>query len=246
MWSGAANTGRLSVKGWRVSAVDGAFHGLRHMIASGRLVAGQKFPPEADLCDELGVSRGSLREAVRMLSALGVIESRHGSGTYVSQLRPEEIIGSLALTVDLLPLSGLLDMYELRRVLESHAAAQAAARITAEAEAELLSLIEEMEATSNPDLASSLDARFHAAIAGAGGNPTLMALLGVFRSRSRAYQVFELPNGPDLKRISDLGHRAIAEAIVGRDPVAASVAAAAHVAQTEAWLRLYQPPATER
>lgn len=229
-----------------MSAVDDAFHGLRHMIASGRLVASQKFPPEAELCDELGVSRGSLREAVRMLSALGVIESRHGSGTYVSQLRPEEIVGSLALTVDLLPLSGLLDMYELRRVLEAHAAAQAAARITEEAKTEILGLIEAMEATADPELASSLDAQFHSAIAAIGGNPTLMALLGVFRSRSRAYQVFELPDGPELKRISDQGHRAIADAIVQRDPVAASVAAAAHVAQTEVWLRLYQPPVSDR
>lgn len=224
-----------------MSAVDDAFHGLRHMISSGRLEAGQKFPPEPELCEELGVSRGSLREAVRMLSALGVIESRHGSGTYVSQLRPEEIVGSLALTVDLLPLSGLLDMYELRRVLESHAAAQAAAKVDDVSADELLQLIEAMESTDDPTEASELDGRFHAAIAQLGGNPTLMAFLGVFRSRSRAYQVFELPDGPALKRISDLGHRAIADAIVGRDPIAASTAAAAHVAQTEAWLRLYQP-----
>lgn len=229
-----------------MSAVDDAFHGLRQMISSGRLVAEQKFPPESELCDELGVSRGSLREAVRMLSALGVIESRHGSGTYVSQLRAEEIIGSLALTVDLLPLSGLLDMYELRRVLEAHAAAQAAARVSTETEAELLGLIEQMEATDDTELASACDARFHEAIAEAGGNPTLMALLGVFRSRSRAYQVFELPNGAELKRISDLGHRAIADAIFARDPAAASAAAAAHVAQTDAWLRLYQPPLSEK
>ncbi len=228
-----------------MSAVDVAFHGLRHMIASGRLAAGQKFSPEAELCDELGVSRGSLREAVRMLSALGVIESRHGSGTYVSQLRPEEIVGSLALTVDLLPLSGLLDMYELRRVLESHAAAQAAARITVSAEVKLIRLIDDMEATDDPGLASSLDAEFHAAIDSIGGNPTLMALLGVFRSRSRAYQIFDLPDGLELKQISDRGHRAIADAIVSHDPVAASVAAASHVAQTEAWLRHYQPPVKE-
>ncbi|MFC7511512.1 FadR/GntR family transcriptional regulator [Streptomyces thermocarboxydus] len=79
-----------------MSAVDKAFHGLRHMIATGRLGAGERIPPEADLCEELGVSRGSLREAVRMLAALGVIEPRHGSGTYVSQLRPEDLIGSLS------------------------------------------------------------------------------------------------------------------------------------------------------
>ena len=229
-----------------MTAVDTAFHGLRHMIASGRLRAGEKFPPEVDLCNELGVSRGSLREAVRMLGALGVIDSRHGSGTYVSALRPEDIVGGLALTVDLLPLSGLLEMYELRRILEAHAAAQAAARLTPEIEEEIGRLVDEMEATKDPALASALDARFHAVIAGAGGNPTLEAFLVVFRSRSRAYQVFDLPQGPELKHLSDLGHRAIANAICSRDPVTASVAAAAHVAQTEAWLREYRPPATGR
>jgi len=129
-----------------MSAVDDAFHGLRHMISSGRLGAGQRFPPEADLCRELGVSRGPLREAVRMLSALGAVESRHGSGVYVSALRPEDIFGSLALTVGLLPLSGLLDVYELRRVLESHAAAQAAARASTELLDELDGVLDALEA----------------------------------------------------------------------------------------------------
>jgi GntR family transcriptional repressor for pyruvate dehydrogenase complex len=228
-----------------VSAVDTAFHGLRHMISSGRLGPGDRFPPENDLCDEFGVSRGSLREAVRMLSALGAVESRHGSGVYVSQLRPEDLVGSLALTVDLLPLSGLVDMYELRRVLEAHAAAQAAARADDATRRQLVDLLDRAEATEDTTLASALDAEFHALIATAAGNPTLSALLGVFRSRSRDYQVFDLPDGPELKRISDLGHRAIAAAVVGHDPVAASGAASAHVAQTESWLREYQPPVTE-
>ena len=113
-----------------MSAVERAFHGLRHMIGTGRLGPGERIPPEGELCEELGVSRGSLREAVRMLAALGVIEPRHGSGTYVSQLRPEDVIGSLSLTLELLPLSGLLEVYEIRRVLEAHVAAQAAARCT--------------------------------------------------------------------------------------------------------------------
>src|SRR5690606_40787258 len=54
-------------------------------------------PPEADLCEELGVSCGSLCEAVRKLAALGVVEPRHGSGTYVSPPIPEDLIGSLSL-----------------------------------------------------------------------------------------------------------------------------------------------------
>ncbi|MFF3247174.1 FadR/GntR family transcriptional regulator [Streptomyces sp. NPDC002870] len=230
-----------------MSAVDKAFHGLRHMIATGRLGAGERIPPENELCEELGVSRGPLREAVRMLVALRIVEPRHGSGTYVSQLRPEDIIGSLSLTVDLLPLSGLLEVYELRRVLESHVAAQAAARVTPETLKAIFGHIEAMEALEAKEDASKIseiDHRFHSAIARIGGNPTLESLLGVFRARSRAYQVFTLPESAEIKRASDAEHRAIAIAIANRDPVAAASAAATHVAHTERWLHAFLPPAT--
>ncbi|MDQ0945681.1 FadR/GntR family transcriptional regulator [Streptomyces sp. V1I1] len=228
-----------------MSAVDKAFHGLRHMIATGRLGAGERIPPENELCEELGVSRGPLREAVRMLVALRIVEPRHGSGTYVSQLRPEDIIGSLSLTVDLLPLSGLLEVYELRRVLESHVAAQAAARVTPEALKTIfghIEAMEAMEAMEDPSKISEIDHRFHTAIARIGGNPTLESLLGVFRARSRAYQVFTLPESAEIKRASDEEHRAIATAIANRDPVAAASAAATHVAHTERWLHAFLPP----
>ena len=228
-----------------MSAVEKAFHGLRHMIATGRLGAGERIPPEGDLCAELGVSRGSLREAVRMLAALGVLEPRHGSGTYVSPLRPEDVIGSLSLTFELLPLSGLLEMYEIRRVLEAHAAAAAAARRTPETVETLFSLIEAMAATDDPAEASELDHRFHAEIARSGGNPALASLLAVFRSRSRKYQIFTFPEGPELRRKSDEDHRVLATAIADRDPGAAAGAAEAHVAQTERWLRALMPPVEE-
>lgn len=224
-----------------MSAVEDAFHGLRRMISTGRLVAGQKFPAESDLCTELGVSRGSLREAVRMLAALGVVESRHGSGVYVSALRAEELIGSLRLTVDLLPLSGLLEMYEVRRVLEAHAAAQAAARGDAGLHADLDRLCTAMEATVDVDEAATLDAEFHTLIARAGGSPTLVALLDVLRTRSRSYQMFGMPDGPTIMATSNAAHRTIAAAVTARDPAAAATAAGGHVAQTEAWLRHYRP-----
>ncbi|HEY0216418.1 MAG TPA: FadR/GntR family transcriptional regulator [Cellulomonas sp.] len=221
------------------TAIDGAFHRLRQMISSGRLGAGEKFPPEAELCAELGVSRGSLREAVRMLTALGVVQPRHGSGVYVSSLRPEELIGTLSLTVDLLPLSGLLEVYELRRVLESHVAGQAAARVTDDVAAELRALIEAMEATADQDDLVRLDATFHEVIARTGGNPTMVVLLGVFRSRSRDYQIYGTSDGARIKESSDQSHRRIAEAVIDGDPARAAAAAAEHVAQTESWLRKY-------
>ncbi|WP_419999074.1 FadR/GntR family transcriptional regulator [Streptomyces boninensis] len=228
-----------------MSAVDKAFHGLRHMIATGRLGPGERIPPESDLCEELGVSRGPLREAVRMLAALGVVEPRHGSGTYVCQLRPEDVIRSLLLTFELLPLPGLLEIYEIRRVLEAHVAAMAAARRSEEEVAGLFALIEAMEATADPTESSDLDHRFHAEIARIGGNPTLASLLSVFRARSRKYQVFTLPEGPEMRRKSDADHRLMATSIAERDPGAAAGAAEAHVAQTERWLRAFMPPVEE-
>ena len=124
-------------------------------------------------------------------------------------------------------------------------AAQAAARCTPENIDTLFSLIDAMEATSDPTEASELDHRFHAEIARVGGNPTLATLLAVFRARSRKYQVFTLPEGPELRRKSDDDHRVLATAIADHDPVAAAGAAQAHVAQTERWLRAFMPPVEE-
>lgn len=228
-----------------MSAVERAFQGLRSMMATGRLQAGQRFPVESQLCAELGVSRSSLREAVRMLAALGVVEVRQGSGTYVSALRAADIIRSLSLTVGLLPLEGLLEIYELRRVLEGHAASQAAARRTDAEIAEMDALLAELEACTDPKETSELDHRFHTMVADAGGNPTLAAVLEVFRSRSRHYQIFGSASGPEIKRASDDGHRAIAVAIAARDCGAAETAAAGHVAETERWLRRLQPAPAE-
>lgn len=229
-----------------MSAIDDAFHGLRQMIASGELLPGQQFPAETQLCDRLQVSRGSLREAVRMLGALGVIESRHGSGTYVSALGPENIIGALGLTVDLMPFEGLLDMYELRRVLESHATSQAASRMTDAAVTELDGILSALEATTDEELASELDARFHETICELAENSALTVLLRVFRSRSRSYQLFTLAQGAAIKHRSDVSHRQILDGLIKRDPATAAAAAAAHVIQTEQWLREHRPPASSR
>jgi len=228
-----------------VSAVETAFQGLRAMMATGRLHAGQRFPTESELCTELGVARSSLREALRMLAALGVVEMRQGSGTYVSQLRAADIVRSLSLTVGLLPLEGLLEIYELRRVLEGHAASQAAARRPGSLIDEMEAVLLELEGCTDPEQTAELDARFHTMFAEAGGNPTLAAVLEVFRSRSRNYQLFNSASGSEIKRISDNGHRAIALAIAARDCGAAETAAAAHVAETERWLRRLQPPPAE-
>ncbi|WP_040166217.1 FadR/GntR family transcriptional regulator [Microbacterium gorillae] len=226
-----------------MSAVDTAFHGLRALIADGTLSAGDRLPSESELCDRFGVSRSSLREAIRTLAALGVVETRHGSGTYVSSLLASDLLGSLSLTVGLLPLESVLELYELRRVLESHAAGLAAARRDEETVAELSALLDELERTHDDDEQSRLDHLFHMRIVELSGNPALSTLTGVLRTRSMAYRIFTTADAREIKRRSDAGHRAILTAIANRDPVAATSAAAEHVQQTEVWLRKHRPAA---
>jgi GntR family transcriptional repressor for pyruvate dehydrogenase complex len=225
-----------------MAATDKALAGLRRMIASGTLGPGEKFPPEPELCDRLGVSRSSLREAARSLAALGVIESRHGSGTYVSALDPAEIISRFSLSVELIPLEGVLQLLEVRRVLESHATASAAARQDPELAAMLGDILDRLEATTDAAEIQALDAEFHDAICRAGGNPTVTALTSVIRGRGGHYRIFEPGNDfQAIKQASDGGHRAILAAIALRDPAAATTAASAHIAQTEVWLRALRP-----
>ncbi|UNK71241.1 FCD domain-containing protein [Microbacterium sp. H1-D42] len=226
-----------------MTARDTALHGLRALIADGTLRPGDRLPSEGELCERLGVSRGSLREGIRMLAALGVVETRHGSGSYVSDLNAGDLIGSLSLTVGLLPLESILELFEVRRSLEAHAAALASARIGEDELAELDALLVELEATDDDEGQSRLDYRFHARIAEIAGNAALASLLEVFRARSRAYRIFRTDSAADIKVLSDAGHRAILRGMQSRDPVAASAAAAGHVAQTEHWLRRLQPEA---
>ncbi|GAB3942958.1 FadR/GntR family transcriptional regulator [Kribbella albertanoniae] len=225
-----------------MAATDTALTGLRQMIASGALGPGAKFPPEPELCDRLGVSRSSLREAVRSLAALGVIESRHGSGTYVSALDPAEIISRFSLSVELIPLEGVLELLEVRRVLEAHATASAAARQDPGLADKLAEILDRLEATTDAHEIQQLDAEFHGAICTAGANPTVTALTAVIRGRGGHYRIFEPGSDFDaIKQTSDRGHRAILSAITLRDPAAAATAASAHIAQTEVWLRALRP-----
>ncbi|WP_426005465.1 FadR/GntR family transcriptional regulator [Paenarthrobacter sp. NyZ202] len=224
-----------------MGAVETAMQGLRNKIASGELGPGQKCPPEAELCAQLGVSRSSLREAVRAMSALGIMESRHGSGTYISSLEPTVILQNFALLVDLLPLDGLLELFEIRRLMESHAAAAAAANATPAAVAALTELLESMEGTDNPSEYSEYDSRFHEEICRASGNSTLAGLVGIFRSRGGHFHIFDGDIGTAVREGSTDGHRAIVDAIAQRNPTLAATSMAAHIAQTEQWLKKLRP-----
>ncbi|MET7515699.1 FCD domain-containing protein [Streptomyces sp. NPDC005480] len=224
-----------------MAATETAAAGLRAMIASGELGPGSRLPPEPDLCARFGVSRGSLREAVRSLGALGMLESRHGAGTFVSALNPAHMLAGFSATVDVLPLDGLLELFDVRRAIESHAAALAAARADETVVAHLRDLQERMSRTQDQEQLQSLDHEFHATVCAAAGNETLAALAGLLRARGAHYSVYGTREAATVRLASDLGHEALTTALAAGDPTAAAAAASAHLSQTEAWLRRLRP-----
>ena len=136
-------TKKAAVKDQPAAGVATAAQLLRESILQGNFAPGQRIPPERDLALTYSVSRGSIREAIRGLVSLGILESKRGSGTYVRRLESSELFKSLEFVLDVDPKS-LSHFFELRRLLEPAAAAIAADRLTSEDRERLLEVREEL------------------------------------------------------------------------------------------------------
>ncbi|HOA27366.1 MAG TPA: FCD domain-containing protein [Arachnia sp.] len=224
-----------------VSAVETARRGLCQLIATGELAAGAPLPSEAELCERFGVSRSSLREAQRMLAVAGALVARPGSSAAVSDMSARQILSGLDMVIPLLPLERYLELFTLREVLEGHASAQAAARMSDDEAAELKRVAHELAECEPSDRAQLLDTRFHTLISEAAGDTVLTALLDTIRRRGRDYRIFEDSAHHQLKHVSDAAHIEIAEAIVRRDPEGARALATHHVRVTRSWLEGIRP-----
>jgi GntR family transcriptional repressor for pyruvate dehydrogenase complex len=225
---------------------DDAIDRIRELVASGAWGPGTRLPREVDLAKQLGLSRNSLREAVRALSQARVLEVRQGDGTYVSSLDPGELLEPTLSATKLLQGRTVLELFEVRRMLEPEAAALAAhcgdAEVTAALRAELDRMV---AAADSPDDLVEADAAFHDVIARAPGNGVLRALL---RSLSTSTVRARLWHG-----IADRGaldqareeHRRIYEAIAAGDADLARASTLLHIATNEKWLREHLDPAAK-
>jgi GntR family transcriptional repressor for pyruvate dehydrogenase complex len=139
------------------------------MLVEGKLVPGDILPPERELADQLGVSRPSLREALRILQVLGIIKNSPKKGTEIQHANPEQILQTLSLVL-VTSSSETLQLLEVRKSLETEIAYYAAIRRSQE-DLELMdNIIQQFhEATEHQELVS-LDYDFHYAIAGASNN----------------------------------------------------------------------------
>src|SRR6266699_2201826 len=219
------------------SVTDEAIDKIQALIISGSWGPGARLPKESELAAQLGLSRNSLREAVRALSQLRVLEVRQGDGTYVTSLEPELLLESTSFVSHLLVGESALELFEVRRLLEGAAAALAAARIDAPGKQELRGKLQQKEESTTEEVVVEAAVDFHAVIARATGNTFLTSLLASLSSRTlraRIWRGREVDNVLDVTRDE---HRRILEAVVNGDPELARAAAMAHIASGERWLR---------
>lgn len=216
---------------------EAAIRQVREMIAKGALAPGAKLPPEAELAAELGASRNTVREAVRALVTAGVLDVRRGDGTYVTSLRPEQLLEGIGAAAELMADGFSLELIQVRRILEPAATALAAMRIDEGAVAQLETLLDRMRSAETEEALVQADSDFHALVASCSGNVTLASMLGGLSTgmtRSRIWRgVIE-----DDARVQTIGqHAEILHALRHRDPILSEAAALIHVATTEAWFR---------
>lgn len=213
---------------------------IHSMIVSGALRPGDRLPAEADLADHLSLSRSSLREAVRALSFIGVLRTRQGDGTYVTELDGATLLDKLGFVVDLASEQTLVEFFQLRRLLEPTATALAAAQATPDDVSAIeacLAAMEIAEAHGDRDAFIEADLAFHHTVNETVGNLVLSSLLRALGLRSlRAHRWrARIDEGALGRTLAE--HGAIVDAIRDRDPEAARAAATAHLMAGERWVR---------
>lgn len=198
------------------------------LISERKLKPGDRLPPETELAAMLNVSRPSLREALRALSVMKVVEIRQGSGTYVTSLQPELLVEHLDFVFSL-DVSTFLQLLQARSVIEPGISEIAASHITDEEIAGLEALVTQSEhSRDDPHAFMMADAELHRLIANASRNPILirfMESIGRLGLASRR-RTTQLPGVVD--QVLD-DHRAIIQALKARDPLAAREAMRHHL-----------------
>lgn len=212
-------------------------HRVEADLAAGRLRIGGRLPGERVLAEQLGISRPSVREAVRVLEAMGVVRTATGSGPEAGAVIVAEPVSPLTAVLRLhlatnhLPMA---DVVQTRLLLESWSAREAAER---NLEAGELKVAEELldrmdDAGLSPEEFHLLDAEFHVALSGLAGNVLIAAVMASLRSAIHEYVLTAVPNLLDWEATAvglRAEHRAILAAVRGGEPERAADLVTAHI-----------------
>ena len=205
---------------------------LQRMIRDGLVKPGEKLPPERELAEMLQVSRGSLRDAIRTLELMGLVEPRQGEGTVVCDPSAKSLINPLA-TVLLRQRELVGDLLEFRRMIEPTLAGRAAQNASGEEVAYLEDILRrQKERVDRGELAIEEDSEFHYAIAQAARNSVVLKVLDAFMDLLRETRERSLQLEGRLQK-SFLGHRRVLDGIRDHDALAAEEAMRSHIDEVE-------------
>lgn len=200
---------------------------IKDIVKSGELKRGDKLPSERELALRLNVSRTSVREAIKALETLGLVESKHGGGNYIKNNFEDILLEPLSIAFMLLG-SNNSEILELRKVIEPEVASMAAKNITENEIKELENIIEKLSKTTDSKICASLDKEFHYVIAKASKNHLLSTIVFSVSSLIEEYidesKMYEIDRE---KVIND--HKIILEAIISHDSKKAFIEAKNHL-----------------
>ena len=220
-----------------MAVTDEAILRIKDMILSGALAPGDRLPPEKELGERLGLSRNSLREAVKALEVIRVLDVRRGDGTYVTSLEPELLLEAMSFAVDLHSDRSVLEMFAVRRMLEPQAAAIAARALDPAGLASLRAEVDQIGLDTSIDDLVAHDSRFHREIVRAAGNGYLSGLVESLSGHTVRARIWRgiTQQGAVARTLEE--HRAIVEALGRGDSELAAALMTSHIAGVETWLR---------
>jgi GntR family transcriptional repressor for pyruvate dehydrogenase complex len=216
----------------RTRVYEGVVRQIQALIADGALKPGDMLPPERELAERFGVSRSSLRDAIRSLELAGLLVPKQGEGTIVADVSPDALVAPIA-SVLVRKRELIAELLDVRKMLEPALAARAALNATPEDVARLEELLKrQREKALRGESWVEEDSEFHDTIARAARNRVVLKVLDVLMDLLRETRARTLQVDGRLQR-SLAGHRRVLEAIKRRDPEAAERAVKQHVEEIE-------------
>jgi GntR family transcriptional repressor for pyruvate dehydrogenase complex len=205
---------------------------IKDLLERGILRPGDKIPPERELARALKISRASLRTGIGYLAAMGVMNIRHGVGTFIHDGPAEFSKASLSFMSTLHGFQPW-QMFEARRIIESSLAAMAAERANDEHHVLLAEQVAEMfSIADDPEEFLKHDVQFHRTIAQASGNPILAALIETITSAMYEDRLKTVSRARYLRKMAEM-HRDIYRAIRAHDPAEAQLQMQKHLQVAE-------------
>ncbi len=210
----------------RISLSNEVANRIVEKIRNDAFVPGSRLPSEFDLADEFGVSRGTIREAVKLLVSKDVLEIRPAKGTFVRE-HPGMSVDPLGLAFMQDHEKMIRDLLDLRILLECYAAKSAAVNATTEQIAVMKTLTDQIdEAGDDNARCTALDIELHKCIAESSGNSAISTVLPVIRSNMEQFNSLDFERQWDA--VND-GHRAIIAAIETHNPMLAEAETIKHL-----------------